>query len=203
MKIIAAVFLIIFVSFGEAVVLSGEYSFYGWIYLQNAYTYQSVAQNTGDFIFIQELQGDHLDGKGNEDVEVWYETGNTLLFIPSNLPDFFPNLKALVLKAPLNHLTAYNLESFPDLLWFYSKNGQFRSIEGDLFKATKKIKWLDLFQGKIEHVGEFLLSDLNDLVYADFSDNTCIDFKANTAEKIEQLKQKLVDQCAPLEGPFV
>jgi hypothetical protein len=64
------------------------------------------------------------------------------------------------------------------------------------------IEWLQLFQGKLEHVGELLLSDLNDLEAADFKDNICIDFFADTPQEIARLKQKLVDQCPPLEDPL-
>jgi hypothetical protein len=79
--------------FNYFVVLSGGFFILSWPEVPNSYTYQSVAQNTGDLTVIEGFNGTQLSGKSNEDVEVWYETGYTLQYIPSNLPVFSQILK--------------------------------------------------------------------------------------------------------------
>lgn len=53
----------------------------------------STGEIIGNLTIIEDISGEHLSGKGDEVIEVFYERGQKLQFIPSNLADFFPNLK--------------------------------------------------------------------------------------------------------------
>lgn len=62
------------------------------------------------------MSGEHINGKINEDVELFDDRSRTQ-FIPTNLVDFFPNLKVLRSYAPLLQLTASDLKPFNEHRW--------------------------------------------------------------------------------------
>lgn len=167
--------------------------------LGSYYTCIGNIENTENPTFIEELQGAHLNGKSNADVAVFYERNSFLRFIPSNLADIFPNLRAIVIFGPLRQIVSNDFKPFPDLLWFYSTGARVTSIDGDLFQPTPKIMWAQIIDGKLENVGRNILDGLEDLKWADFRRNTCINFSGESPEVIEELKEKLLVQCPPLE----
>lgn len=169
MKFVAGIFLVHIVSFGQSVIVNCKFKTSFWEDpVGIAYTCQSIAENTGNFKFIEEVRGSHLSGKSNVDVLVFQESGNKLQFIPTNLVNFFPNLTVIWLNAPLLQLTASDLQPFPNLIRFDSFYGEFKSIDGDLFQSTKKLKVILVFVNKLENVGENLLSGLNELTFVRF-----------------------------------
>lgn len=71
------------------------------------------------------------------------------------------------------------------------------SIDGDLFQNTKKIQEISFIRGQFRNVGENLLDGLNDLKIADFQWNPCVNFYANSPEKIQELKLLFMVPCPP------
>jgi hypothetical protein len=165
---------------------------------RNVYNCRSTTESTVNSTIIEEVRGSHLKGRNNVNVEVFNETANSLQFIPSNLVDFFPNLKIMYLRAPLLQLIASDLRPFPNLLQFVLQFGQFSTIYSDMFENTKQIKTVQFYSEKLMNVGENILSDLNELKLAQFFSQTCIHFDGNTRERIQELEQKLLVNCLPL-----
>jgi hypothetical protein len=201
MKLIAGVLLLVFTSSAQSVVLNCIF------YMNNrgttaglVYECFSHAENTGNSTFIEEVLGTHLEGKGNADVECYFEGGDSLTSIPRNLASFYPNLKDFFIYAPILHLSSSDLKPFPNLIRFQSHNGQFTNIEGDLFQYTRQLQHLQLTVPGLKSVGANLLTGLKDLVYVYFGFGECIGtFQAETPERIQELKQTLLIKCPPLE----
>lgn len=186
----------------QGVIINCEFRMMNWGFLGNSYNCLSRGENTGNLTLADEVRGEHLSGKSNADVEVFNEQGNKIQFIPSNLADFFPNINGMLIgAAPLLELTANDLKPFPNLLRFDSNYGEFSSIDGDLFQHTKMIQKIQINNARLQNVGENLLSGLNDLTNVEFRGDACINFFADTLEKIEELKDLLLVQCPPLPGP--
>jgi hypothetical protein len=199
MKFVAGIILVVFVSFGQSVILNCEFRMADWSFFENIYQCYSLAENTGNSTIIEKVHGEHWSGKGNEDVEAFRENG-TLTFIPTNLAIFFPNLKTIIFESPLLKLSSSDLKPFPDLLRFYSWNGKFTSIDGDLFQYTSKLKIIYFSVPELKNVGANFLNGLEDLSYVEFEDCECIEtIDAYSSQQIQQLKQKLLLQCPPLE----
>lgn len=200
---IFAVILMIFVATGHCVTIDCTFVVAEWhvIPIGNVYNcWSRNAVSSGNLTIIEELHGSHLIGKSNGDVLLFREDGN-LQYVPTNLVDIFPNLKGLLFyESPLLRLLASDLEPFPNLVGIFSRGGQFTSIEGDLFQHTKKLKRVELQVGKLQNVGENILSGLNELTEARFVANTCIYFIADTPEKIQELIEMLLVKCPPLGG---
>jgi hypothetical protein len=152
---------------------------------------------------IKFINGTHEKGKINRDVEaLWIQPQNEnhyLVDFPQKIHNYFPNLKAIVIwHSKIFKISSNDLQHFPDLEDFTFGFSEIISIPGDLFKFNKKLKVV-YFGGNQEltHVGNGLLKDLKDLKYARFHDNKCISMNAYTPEKIEELKEKLIEECPP------
>jgi hypothetical protein len=202
LKIVAGLILLVFASFADGVKVNCVYSFDEWpTPIGNVYVCNSRSENTGNLTIIEDLQGIHLSGKNNADVEVFFENGGKLQNIPSNLADFFPNLKVLGFEAPLQKLTANDLKPFPNLIRFWTDYSQFTSIDDDLFQFTQKLQQIDLLNGKVLHVGKNLLNGLDELKVFSFT-QSCLNFFYDSVSSFntrEVFKQVLLEKCPPLE----
>jgi hypothetical protein len=201
MKFATGIILVLFVSFGQSVILKCDFHMSTWDYVGAVYECSSRTENTGNSTIIKEVRGTHSNGKVNEDVESFRENGNSLTFIPTNLASFFPNLKVIFITAPLLQLSSSDLKSFPNLVLFISEYGKFTNIDGDLFQYTRQLKDIRFYSPELKSVGENLLTGLNDLVFVYFISSGCIgSVQANSPQKIQELSQKLLLNCPPLEA---
>lgn len=200
MKVLTAVILMLFASNCQGVdckVVDCKFGTVNFGFLGSLYACEATGENTGNLTFIEELRGVHLSGKSHADVEAYREYGR-LKSIPSNLNNFFPNLKGIYMYSQSSSPSANDLKPFSNLLWFSSNFGDLTSIDGDLFQHSKKLQGFEFHTIKLENVGENLLSGLNSLRRAKLTYNTCINFDADTPQKIEELKKMLLEQCPPL-----
>lgn len=153
---------------------------------------------------LESVQGTHEVGKTNADVKglhVIYNVRTTQLEkLPSGIDKFFPNLEGLGwIDGNLTSITSDDL-SFPQLKFLFLFRNQIVSLDSKLFQHTPRLSSIDFWDNQIAHVGLDLLANLNELDAVSFSDNVCIDSFAYTPQQIQELKQKLVDQCPPLES---
>jgi hypothetical protein len=199
MKIVSEIILLSLLTFVvEGVVINCLFRTVKWEILGDVYECRSVTEVPENSTFIEEVRGNHQIGKNNIDVEAFFESSNQFQFIPSNFVNIFPKLKAVLFNSPLFRVIASDLKPFPNLLWFRSHSGKFISIDGDLFQHTKVIQRIDFYDGQLANVGKNLLNGLNNLTRVDFI-TPCLQFYANTPQRIEELKQKLLIQCSQVE----
>jgi hypothetical protein len=196
MKFAAGIVLVFFVSFGQSVILHCDFYMKPWNNVGIGYEANCYTEITGMPTFIEEVRGTHLSGKGNLNVEFFYEQGNLLTSIPRNLERFFPNLKGIYFFAPLSQVSSNDLRPFRNLVSFESVNGRFTSIPGDLFQHTRQLTQIIFSVPGLESVGTNLLTGLNELTHLTFESLKCIErFHANTPQLIQELKEKLRVQC--------
>lgn len=201
MRHLVATILVIFASIFncQGVVVNCKFQMMNWgSPLGNIYFCDSRSDNMGNLTVIEEINGEHLSGKNNQNVQGFLENGWELQYIPSNLAEFFPNLKALLIYGPLLRLVASDLKPFPNLVMFTSQGSELTSIDGDFFQHTRKLQIIEVSYGKLQNVGENILSRLNELTRADFRSNSCIQFYAESSQRIAELKKKLLTECPPL-----
>lgn len=156
----------------------------GSVYQCSANSITSLRNNK-----IEAIQGNHLDGKSNLEVDFFLVIDEILNIIPENLERFFP-------RANLIELSADDLKPFPKLLSFTAPYNKLTNLGEDLFKFTPSIKYIDFYNNSIKNVGENLLGKLSDLKYANFQNNPCINVLTNDAQKITLLKTQL-QGCPP------
>lgn len=204
MKFAVGIVLVVFVSFGQSVILNCRFQIANRGGYGSFYECVTAANNTGNLRIIEEVRGTHLSGKSNADVESFYELGHTLTSFPANLASFFPKLKAIAFAGLNSKISSSDLKAFPNLIVFeiINANGtiKFPTIDGDLFQYTKKLQRITFAVSGVTSVGTNLLTGLNDLAVLYIqSRGGCIYFVANTKQEVLAWKEKLLLQCSSLE----
>jgi Leucine-rich repeat (LRR) protein len=96
----------------------------------------------------------------------------------------------------LKTISADDLKQFPKLEILFLNMNKLVSLDGNLFQHTRKLQSVDFYANELEHVGENLLTGLENLKYASFQNNPCIDIYANTHQKVQELNDQLPIKCA-------
>lgn len=150
----------------------------------------------GTGTLLDGVRGSHLDGKNSADVDHLSLISQNLNFIPKDIEEHFPNLKAISwYNSNLQTLSADDLKPFPELQFFAVWMNRLTAIDGDLFQFTPKVQYIDFDSNLIERIGQDFFTYLEDLKIADFSLNPCVDSYANTPETLEALKWDLLENC--------
>lgn len=151
----------------------------------------------GDELVLLNVTGVHLKGKSNDDVKALdFYLPLPHSRIPKGIEKFFPNLIGFQWNSRnLETFTSNDIKPFPELQVLSIWGNKLISLDGDSFKHTPKLVFVQFSANLLEHVGYDLLQELNDLTYVYFSFNPCIDMLAETPESIAKLKVKLQIQC--------
>lgn len=173
---------------------------YTWDVIGVRYTcYDPTISGSGDTITA--VIGGHKIRKGNDQVECLAVYGQHMNSLPTNMDQYFKNLVGISIDLSwLFSISAEDLQPFPGLMYFRSHSNYLESIDGDLFKHTRNLKLVSMYNSQLEYVGYDLLTGLKDLVVADFTFNPCINTFANTSESIAELKRDLSIHCPPLNA---
>jgi hypothetical protein len=91
------------------------------------------------------------------------------------------------------------LEDYPNLEYYVHYQTNLTRISGRFFAPTPKMKAMYFRSNKIQHVGEGLLDDLEDLEYADFYTNICISRAALSRSQLPGLIEALRQNCPDIE----
>lgn len=136
---------------------------------------------------VTEVSGTHLSGKSNADVtrfSIWAH--RPLKTIPKGLGNFFPNLELFHWPNGLiASIDSSTFSPFPHLLDIDHSFNELVTLDGDLFKNTRKLQVIYFSGNKLKHIGHGhnLLTELYDLRNASFSSNPCINATAIGAKK--------------------
>lgn len=191
------VFAFVFVTVASGRILQCNYSSTTWPLLGAVYNCRAnvIEGNTN---LIEEIIGDHLNERSNEDVQGLQCTEQVLSTIPQNLASFFPNLRAVDFSnAQILTLVAADVSQLTNLAFFRVFNNRLTSIEGNLLSSNLHLQYVDFGRNLLETVGENLLGNLNALSAADFSGNTCIDMQVSSPAGIANLNKQLPLRCPP------
>lgn len=172
-----------------------------WDVLQERYRCQPNITGSGNT--LEAIHGNHMRGKTNADVEFLYVEGQAMNSLPRDIEVFFPKLIGLyILDSGLLTISAEDLRPFPNLLLFGSQENPLESLDGDLFKYTRKLRRVNI-SNQLQHVGHDLLAGLHNLTNAWFLYNPCISVDAYTKETVEALKLQLPINCPLLTATTV
>lgn len=127
---------------------------------------------------IKLIEGDHLAGKGDVDVEAIIFTDTVVEVFPRNLHVIFPRLVAVNIdKCGLKEITQEDLAGLENLETIFLQNNQLKSLPSNLFQAMTKLKRISFYNTALEFVSSQLLKPLikNGLTWVDFRMNGKID----------------------------
>ncbi|KAG5679129.1 hypothetical protein PVAND_008721 [Polypedilum vanderplanki] len=158
-------------------------------------------------ITVTNVNGTHLSGKNNNDVTCVYINGKrTLLFVPRNFSNFFPNIKAILIwNTTIETLFGDEFDEFPKLEYFDFYYSNLTTISSKLFEKTPKMVCVWFGSNMIERVGHDLFTPLNvtQLKIVSFHNNRCINRYVNNGNTtaIISLINELREKC-PFDDEF-
>lgn len=191
---------------GNSVTIECNYFMDEWWPIEGR-KYECVVTNSdmfnGSLVNIEKAEGEHLDGKSDDDVKFLMININ-LGYFPTNLENVFKNLELIYMSfANLTELTSGDLKPFPKLKSLVLFVNSIEVIKEDLFIHNPELEGLDLSFNKISHIDPKSFSHLNKLIYLNLSNNLCkIDGKNEAATKsnvLELVKKIEQGQCLSLK----
>lgn len=167
----------------------------------NVYMCQAEVNITSESRRLEKVEGNHLSKMKNSDVEFLAVYGQDLPFIPEKIDSFFKNLKGLEWRdSNLASISYKDLDQFgSSLLVFLAPLNKLVTIDGDLFKKTKKLLWISFNGNEIQHVGKDLVKDVKNLEHLYFYSNPCVDDAATNKNDVSRLNDELPIVC-PADG---
>lgn len=141
---------------------------------------------------VEEIKGNHHEGKNDSNVGLFYISRINVQRIPRDLEKFFPNLEIFYIAyTGLEEISADDLK-YPKLKRFTSLNNKFEVLESDLFKFTPKLRFIHIFGSPLSYIGKDLFSNLPELVYADLRKNICVDYVTLSSFDVPDLHEKIL-----------
>jgi hypothetical protein len=188
-----------------------EFKIQNWITIGHMYTCNIVGVDfCGNETHVTHAKGTHLPNYSNKNVSGVATGVETPLsdcskfhldIIPKGFAKVFKNLTGLRLDdCGIREIVAEDLVEYPDLTRFDISRSQIKEVPAGFFDVTPNMRSISFDYNRIKSVGAGLLDKLAQLEYADFTENSCIDEKAETKEAVEELKQELTAQCTPATG---
>lgn len=188
-----------FATVAKCTIFKCNYISLNWEFIgDNVYACQAEIIHQGSVETLEAVEGDHQPDKSNFDVGYLSISDQVLNEIPSDVAEFFPNLKSVKFTSTnLMRVSSRNLKQFPNIIVFSASRNKLESLDGDLFKFTPKLQWISFSYNLIKSVGLELLANVPDLEFVDFRDNPCLNVLAEGPQMIEKLKLQLLG-CPPI-----
>lgn len=149
---------------------------------------------------ITTVSGNHAIAKGNHDVEGLQIVNKKLKTFPTNIQDFFPNIKHLPVNL-ISNITNSHLISLPKLQYLDFYSNKITSLDSNLFSGLESLKIVRLSYNNIRHVGHDLILPRNCRIF--LLNNPCIHANAITEDEITSLETMLQRQCPPADTQSV
>jgi hypothetical protein len=167
------VLMIILISRSESIVLDCDYKDY------KEYGYGCWIQNSIENLKtdreISEVRGQHLSGKGIDDVKSFISYTKTLNFFPQNLTKFFKNIDTVWIQASkLQEISKKDLKQFGrNLRNLWLDWNEIEVIEGNLFEFNPNLEHISLYKNKMVHIGSGAFDRLEKLRELNLKGNPC------------------------------
>ncbi|CRK99762.1 CLUMA_CG013081, isoform A [Clunio marinus] len=127
---------------------------------------------------IQTINGQHLDGKSDKDVEAILFIGTTVNYFPQGLNEIFPNLKAVYIgRCGLKSITRRDLDGLENIEVLRCYENKITSLPDNLFRNMNKLIDVSFSDNDLQCMSSDVLKPIlkNDLKFVDFRENRSID----------------------------
>lgn len=196
------VVVIFLISSANGLVIECNFRKQFWQHADFIYTCVAEVITSGSLRVIDDVRGMHLEGKVNSDVRGFVLNDQALGQIPENFVEFFPDIKGITcVGVELDHLSSYDLEQFPNLVFLRVMNNKLVRLDFDLFKYNPNLVYVDFDTNLLEATGANLLANLERLQEADFRNNPCINKLADNPDSIRNLSLQLSLNCPNSNDP--
>ncbi|CRK99764.1 CLUMA_CG013079, isoform A [Clunio marinus] len=154
---------------------------------------------------IRTINGKHLEGKSDKDVEAILFKGTTVNYFPQGLNKIFPNLKAVrIHKCGLKSITQRDLVGLENIERLRCGHNKITSLPDNLFRYMNKLIDISFHDNGLHFMSSEVLKPIlkNDLKCVNFSENRAIDaaycyyiFNGTKVDSIVKLMAMIDDKC--------
>lgn len=134
------------------------------------------------------IEGVHLQGRSNADVEVLFTMNSVLHFVPLQIFDTFLNLKQIIIhNAELTalHFPWRNCESLTTIRF---SDNNLPYIAGSIFEACSNVTTLSLLNSQIQQIDQMAFNQLYNLETLVIEQNTILSLHPDTFETVPNLQ---------------
>lgn len=133
------------------------------------------------------------------EVEIIEIAEKSFPYIPRNWKQHFGDriIGLKIVNSELETVSALNLKDFPKLMFLELKGNPLIVVPEDLFLHTPNIQYFGVADNEIRVVGKGAFNKTLKLEEIDFSNNFCLDAKADNREATLELVKTFVTSCRP------
>ncbi|CRL03509.1 CLUMA_CG016596, isoform A, partial [Clunio marinus] len=150
---------------------------------------------------IRTINGNHLEGKSDKDVEVIRFRDTTVNYFPQGLNKIFPNLKAVLIHyCELKSITRKNLDGLENIQILRCDSNKITTLPDDLFRNMKKLIDISFRNNDLGCLSSKVFKPIlnNGLKFVDFSGNRSIDAYYSDSTYTTYICRNKVDPVAQL-----
>lgn len=197
--------LIVLIEGAISITLNCEFIYGSYSYVDTYYT--CVAKNltidSPDDREITEITGTYLSGKGFEDVEHFRVANQTIEYLPQNLSNFFPNIKAVYLwNTQLKEIHQDDFKPFGkklEIILIYSNLIEY--LEENVFAYNKNLRYVYLDSNRIKFIHENVFDNLKKLKTLWVHGNDCtigddVMYTDNNRDEVLRIVLKIREKCS-------
>lgn len=145
---------------------------------------------------ITEIEGTHLKGKSNDDVEAVLAEHQSCQYMPTNLGYHFKNLIILkIMKSKILHLTKDDLAGLTKLRQLDLSYNPITRLHNDFFKGHPTIERFSFYDCSLNFIEKGALDSLTSLKEAHFQHNECIDYRGDDESLLPEMMRVIKRQC--------
>ncbi|KAG5671204.1 hypothetical protein PVAND_001413 [Polypedilum vanderplanki] len=152
----------------------------------------NVEDLNGHHVIIEKNEGEHHEGRINDDVRsLWIEAAK-LKYFPSNINNVFKNLtKIFIYRSNMFEITSEDLKVFPTLKYLELNENLIQFIREDTFKHNPKLEKIKLTFNHISHIDPKTFSELDNLIELRLDGNICKFENANNRDEVLKIVKKI------------
>ncbi|CRK99760.1 CLUMA_CG013017, isoform A [Clunio marinus] len=149
-----------------------------WSEFRNQYmSYIFSSSITKPNTIIRTINGKHLEGKSDEDVEAIWFKDTTVNYFPQGLNKIFPNLKTVIIHdCRLKSITQRDLVGLENIRRLRCASNKISSLPDDLFENMNKLIDISFYENDLQFMSSEVLKPIlkNGLKFVDFRENRSI-----------------------------
>lgn len=198
-------FLLWIIASADGVVIKCEFKSVGWVVGPHYSCSQAKVVCAENSTHLNDVLGEHELERNNSDVH-GFEISDDGIFetMFKGIDKFFPNLVVILWQdGKIGKLSPEDFKPFPNLNLLSFSENRLQTLDGNLFMHTRQLRWISFGYNQLNNVGSGIFDGLESLTYANFRDNTCVDFIAQNKSQVQKLSALLRTDCTGIYPPGV
>lgn len=142
------------------------------------------------------MKGEHLVGKGNDDVLKVFIEYQYCPYLPINLGAHFKNLEILyIMKSTVSHLTHEDLNGLTKLRIFDVSHNPVKRLHKNYFKGHSSLEIISFYDCRLSFIEKGALEPLVNLKEGHFQFNVCIDYRGEEVSMLADMMEEIKANC--------